>query len=94
KFRPRGGSSVTDSSARRYLIGNCQALVTCTRGRGIILASGADNWLLSRSPHDVANLGQLFGLSQEQALRAVSDTPLAVLRRAEARKSRRESEHL
>ncbi|CAM9131722.1 unnamed protein product [Hapterophycus canaliculatus] len=93
-FEVTYSQAIQSSSARRYLIGNCQALVNCTRGRGVILASGADNWLHSRSPHDVANLGQLFGLSQEQSLRAVSDTPLAVLRRAEARKSRQESAHL
>lgn len=51
-------------------------------------SSGAESWLHSRTPHDVANLGQLLGMSQEQSLRALSDTPLAVLRRAEARKSR------
>lgn len=50
--------------------------------------SGAENALLARNPHDVSNLGQLIGLTQEQSIRAVSDTPLAVLRRAEARKGR------
>eukprot|EP00903_Cladosiphon_okamuranus_P018711 g17224.t1 len=87
-FEVTYSQAIQSSSARRYFIGNCQALVSFTRGRGIILASGAESWLHSRTPHDVANLGQLVGLSQEQSLRAVSDTPLAVLRRAEARKSR------
>lgn len=50
--------------------------------------SGAESALLSRGPHDVANLGQLIGLTQEQSIRAVSDTPLAVVKRAEARKGR------
>eukprot|EP00752_Nemacystus_decipiens_P017817 g15974.t1 len=87
-FEVTYSQAIQSSSARRYFVGNCQALVTFTRGRGIILASGAESWIHSRTPHDVANLGQLLGLSQEQSLRAVSDTPLAVLRRAEARKSR------
>lgn len=80
--------ALQSSSARRYLIGNTRSLVRLTRGRGIILSSGAESAHNTRSPHDVANLGQLLGLTQEQSLRAVSDTPLAVLRRAEARKYR------
>ena len=36
----------------------------------------------------MANLGQMLGLTQEQSIRAVSDTPLALIRRAEARKGR------
>ncbi|CBJ32020.1 conserved unknown protein [Ectocarpus siliculosus] len=87
-FEVSYSQAIQNSSNRRFLLSNCEALVTFTRGRGILLASGAETWLNCRSPHDVANLGQLLGLSQEQSLRAVSDTPLAVLRRAEARKGR------
>ncbi|CAM9352548.1 unnamed protein product [Ectocarpus sp. 13 AM-2016] len=90
-FEVTYSQAIQNSSNRRFLLANCEALLTFTRGRGILLASGAETWLNCRSPHDVANLGQLLGLSQEQSLRAVSDTPLAVLRRAEARKGRRET---
>lgn len=47
-------------------------LQTLTRGRGIILSSGARQAMEVRGPNDVANLATLFGLSLEVAKAAVS----------------------
>ncbi|CAN0127985.1 unnamed protein product, partial [Discosporangium mesarthrocarpum] len=52
------------------------------------LCSGAETAILCRGPRDVANFGQLLGLTQEQAMQAVRESPLAVVKRAEARRGR------
>ncbi|CAM9134960.1 unnamed protein product [Choristocarpus tenellus] len=80
--------AIQNSAACRFTIGNVQSLLSYSRGRGIILSSGAESALACRSPKDVANLGQFLGLTQEQSLRAVGETALAVLKRAEARRGR------
>ncbi|XP_024523064.1 ribonuclease P protein subunit drpp30 [Selaginella moellendorffii] len=49
-----------------------ETLVTMTRGRNIILSSGARNACEIRGPNDAANLATLFGLTMEQARAAIS----------------------
>jgi hypothetical protein len=62
-----------------------QALIKMTRGKNIILSSGASKATELRSPYDVANLGTLFGLNFGNAKAAVSSRAASVLLRGEAR---------
>eukprot|EP00246_Nothoceros_aenigmaticus_P012458 TRINITY_DN3885_c0_g1_i1.p1 TRINITY_DN3885_c0_g1~~TRINITY_DN3885_c0_g1_i1.p1 ORF type:complete len:279 (+),score=52.25 TRINITY_DN3885_c0_g1_i1:43-837(+) len=54
------------------LFANSQMLQGWTRGRNIVLSSGASRAVELRGPNDVANLCTLFGLSPENAKCAVS----------------------
>jgi len=45
----------------------------------IIISSGAKNGLMLRSPRDMATLGVLFGLEEDQALESVSKIPLSIV---------------
>ena len=78
--------ALRDATARRHLISNALELVRATRGRNIVLSSGAADPMDIRGPHDVANLAMLFGLNEAAARSAVSAWPRAVLDRARERR--------
>ncbi|CAM9711297.1 unnamed protein product [Phaeothamnion confervicola] len=79
--------AVRSPFGRRHLLQNMQALLTFGGGRRLVLSGGAEAVLQVRGPGDVANLGQLLGLSQAAAVAAVTANPASVLRRAEARRA-------
>ncbi|WCJ41294.1 Ribonuclease P protein subunit p30 [Euphorbia peplus] len=54
------------------MISRAKLLVDWTRGRNIILSSGAPSVSELRGPYDVANLSSLHGLSTERAKAAIS----------------------
>lgn len=53
-------------------LNNVQLLVDWTRGKNLILSSGASSVTELRGPYDVANLSSLLGISMERAKAAVS----------------------
>lgn len=59
--------TLRDESGRRFAFANAAALTRGTRGKGVILSSGARQAFELRGPYDVANLGTLFGLTQINA---------------------------
>ena len=59
-----------DPGSRRQFISNATALTRATGGDALLMSSGAMHAFELRSPHDVANLGSLFGLTQAAAERA------------------------
>ena len=59
--------TLRDESGRRSAFANAAALTRGTRGKGIILSSGARQAFELRGPYDVANLGMLFGLTETNA---------------------------
>eukprot|EP00730_Choanoeca_flexa_P017774 TRINITY_DN8594_c0_g1_i3.p1 TRINITY_DN8594_c0_g1~~TRINITY_DN8594_c0_g1_i3.p1 ORF type:complete len:338 (+),score=73.98 TRINITY_DN8594_c0_g1_i3:71-1084(+) len=75
-----------DSMARRNCISNAQAIVRVTKGKHVILSSGLEDGRCLRSPHDVANLARLFGLSADQAWAALTTTPRHVVEHARMRR--------
>ena len=75
-----------DSTARRHFISNAIELVRATRGRNLVLSSGARRPMDLRSPNDIANLAMLFGLDGASARDSISVWPDAVLRRADLRR--------
>ena len=64
-------SALRNPQSRRFLIANAGKISRLTRGKNIILSSGAASFLESRSPHDLANLGKLFGMTPEHARNGV-----------------------
>jgi ribonuclease P/MRP protein subunit RPP1 len=52
--------------ARRNFIGNVIAIVRATRGRGLVISSGAQSVLGVRAPADVLNLLAVWGLQRER----------------------------
>ena len=79
--------ALREPSARRQLLANATALVRATGGRGLLLSSGAVRAFELRGPHEVANLGTLFGLTQAAAKEALLGRALALLKRAAARRA-------
>ncbi|KNC48959.1 ribonuclease P/MRP 30kDa subunit [Thecamonas trahens ATCC 50062] len=77
--------------AVRNLMSNALSLVRYTRGKNILLTSGAREALALRSPYDVTNLGVLFGLSPGGAKLAISSAASDVLAHAESRSMYRTS---
>ena len=65
-----------DAAGRRNTFAGAQALARATRGKGIIIASGAKAPYDLRGPTDVANLATLFGLNQKHAKVALSPPTL------------------
>jgi ribonuclease P/MRP protein subunit RPP1 len=82
-------SALREAGLRRQLFANALALCRETRGRGIVVSSGARSYMELRGPLDVVNLATLFGLTQQQALAAVTSGPAAVVQRAVARRAYR-----
>ncbi|XP_041476312.1 LOW QUALITY PROTEIN: ribonuclease P protein subunit p30-like [Lytechinus variegatus] len=72
KFEICYSPAIRDTSLRRYLFHNALDLVSVTKGKNIILSGAVENAMEIRGPHDVANLGNLFGLSEDKAKAAIS----------------------
>ena len=78
-----------EPGSRRQIFTNAQALTRETRGRGIVLSSGARTAIELRGPYDVVNLGTFLGLTEQQAHAAVGKNAVAVVEHARKRKSYR-----
>ena len=74
---------------RRQLFANARALARGTRGRGVVLSSGAHTVLELRGALDTVNLGSFLGMSDAQAQDAVSRNAAAVVEHARRRKAYR-----
>ncbi|XP_038045954.1 ribonuclease P protein subunit p30-like [Patiria miniata] len=79
--------AIRDSTMRKNVLSNAMALITLCRGKNVIITSQATKPLEIRGPHDVANLGLLFGLSEQEAKNAVSTNCRAVLYHAATRRN-------
>ena len=86
-FELRYSGALQSSTRRQYFISNTAALLRASRGRGVILSSGASNPLELRGHHDLANLVLVCGsLGMETALECVAASCLAVIDRASTRR--------
>ncbi|RKP14090.1 RNase P subunit p30, partial [Piptocephalis cylindrospora] len=73
------GSAIHDAASRRQLISNAQGLVRASRGRNILISSGASHALSLRGPSDVMNLASLFNMSPNEARDALVTTPRRII---------------
>lgn len=74
-----GGGSVDAARQRANFIGNAQALIRATKGRGIVISSEARGALGLRGPADVVNLLAVWGLGPEKGFAALGEGPRAVV---------------
>ena len=79
--------ALRDPGARRQLFANALALCRETRGRNIVVCSGARSLMELRGPYDVANLATLLGLTTQQAQAAVGRNAEAVLEHGQTRRA-------
>lgn len=86
-FEIRLAPALRDVAARRYLIGNATTLLRATKGKHLILSSGARDAFETRSPYDMINFACVLGLSQQQAYDALVRNPAEALRHGAARKT-------
>ncbi|CAG8674574.1 2496_t:CDS:2, partial [Ambispora leptoticha] len=78
--------AIQDSTSRRHLISNAQNLVRVTRGKNIIISSGAQKAMELRGPYDIVNLGTIMGMNQEVSKDCISTNCRALLYRAMTRR--------
>lgn len=63
--------ALSDSSTRRQVFSNARELYRATKGRNMVITSGAERPIELRAPLDVANLAVLFGMTPEEGRRCV-----------------------
>ncbi|KAG7534889.1 RNase P subunit p30 [Arabidopsis thaliana x Arabidopsis arenosa] len=71
-FEIKYSDLLMDAQTRRQVISNAKLLVDWTRGKNLIISSGAPSVTELRGPNDVINLMCLLGLSTERARAAIS----------------------
>lgn len=82
-------NALRDPFERRNLLafGRSLAASIFKRGQAIVFSSNATNPLQIRSPHDMMEIGQLFGYDEEIAKKMVNQNPMDVLARSFSRKN-------
>jgi len=92
-FYKRGGvleiefaPALRDPNHRRQLVANVEVLLHCTRGRNLLLTSGARDAMELRSPSDIANFASVLGFRGGLANRCMSDVALKTLQRGAMRR--------
>ncbi|CAN8301194.1 unnamed protein product [Cochlearia groenlandica] len=71
-FEIKYSDLLKDAQTRRQVISNAKLLVDWTKGKNLIISSGAPSVTEVRGPNDVINLMSLLGLSAERARAAIS----------------------
>lgn len=74
------------TNERTQLLAIAMDMVVFTKGKNIIVSSGAEHELDLRGPYDIVNLGLLFNFKEEQSKAAITKNCRAVLFHAQARK--------
>lgn len=85
-FEIRYAPAIIDSNHRRNIIRRSHAYHSYGKSQNIVITSGAARQIELRSPYEVANLGLLFGLSEEQAKCAMAGNCKKLLIRATGRR--------
>jgi len=78
--------AIRDSTVRRRIIRQSHIYHAVGKSKNIIISSDAKHVLELRGPRDVANLGHLFGLNEQQGKFAVSNMANEAIRSAAGRK--------
>ncbi|GAB0094498.1 ribonuclease P protein subunit p30 [Sergentomyia squamirostris] len=79
--------AILDRSQRRSIIRKAHGYYSLGKSENIIISSGSTNAFQLRGPYDVANLGLIFGLSEEQSKCALRNNCRSVVLRASGRKN-------
>lgn len=69
----------SESNVRRTVISNATQIIRNSRGRGIVLSSGASKAHGCRGPADIVNLAAVWGLGQERGKEAIEKNARSVV---------------
>ena len=72
-------ATIESSEARRNFISNTLDIIRATKGRGLIISSGAAGVLGVRGPADIVNLMAVWGLGRERGSEALGINPRGVV---------------
>lgn len=81
--------ALRDPSARKNAVSNAKRIIEATKGKNIIITSGASEPLLLRGPYDLINLAHFFGLEAAAARKCLVQNPRALVLHALTRKTHR-----
>lgn len=84
-FEINFNDALKNSSSLKNCISNARRIVEATKGKNIIISSGASEPLLLRAPYDFINLGSLFGMEAASSKKALSNNPRDVVLHAKTR---------
>lgn len=81
-------NALRDTIERRNLLafGRALSMNIFKHGQALVLASNANGSLQLRSPHDLMEIGQLFGYNEEISRKIVTTNPIDVLSRSFSRR--------
>uniref|UniRef100_A0A182RRK8 Uncharacterized protein n=1 Tax=Anopheles funestus TaxID=62324 RepID=A0A182RRK8_ANOFN len=85
-FELKYAPTIVDSSERKATIGRAHRYHSVGKSKNVIISSEAKNPFQLRSPYDLANLGLIFGLSEEQSKESIRGIPNKILLSAESRR--------
>lgn len=85
-FELKYAPAIVDSNVRRDILTIGYQYASQRKAKNVVISSGAEGRFQVRGPYDIANLGLIFGLSEEQSKSAISHTCRRVLLRAESRR--------
>lgn len=85
-FEIRYAPAITDTNHRRQIIRRSHVYHSYGKSQNIVISSGAAKYIELRTPYEVANLGLLFGLSEEQSKCAMAGNCRKLLIRATGRR--------
>ena len=75
-----------DINKRRVFVNNAANLIRSTRGKNIIISSGARDLMEQRAPWDVINMGCVLGMTTDKAKESITSNPIKALKHAQSRK--------
>lgn len=85
-FEIKYAPAIVSSTDRKDTINRAHKYHSYGKSKNIIISSEARNRFQVRGPYDIANLGLIFGLSEEQSKNAILALPRKVLINAETRR--------
>lgn len=86
-FEIKYSEAIRNSSHRKDMIKVTHNYHSRGKSKAVVMSSGAENIFELRGPYDVANLGLIFGLSEEQGKNAIGSNCRKLLLNAESRRA-------
>ncbi|XP_029727621.1 ribonuclease P protein subunit p30 [Aedes albopictus] len=85
-FEIKYAPAIVNSNDRKDIINRAHKYHSYGKSKNVIISSEARDRFQVRGPYDIANLGLIFGLSEEQSKNAILALPRKVLINADARR--------
>ncbi|XP_040165459.1 ribonuclease P protein subunit p30 [Anopheles arabiensis] len=85
-FEIKYSPAIVTPADRKQTITRAHRYHMTGKSRNVIISSGATNPFQLRSPYDIANLGLIFGLTEEKSKEAIRGVPNRTLLSAEGRR--------